>query len=89
VLLSVFIELDLQPDVLLSVFIELDLQPDEMDENVDITDEMDENVDITIFTFMSNIYYASESILSVPCSWGTHSYCVKTRVVIRNYALMS
>jgi len=38
--------------VLLSVFIELDLQPD----------EMDENVDITIFTFKSNIYYASESI---------------------------
>ena len=75
-LLSVFIELDLQPDVLLSVFIELDLQPDEMDENVDITDEMDENVDITIFTFKSNIYYASESmesILLVPCSWGTHS----------------
>ena len=48
--------------MLLSVFIELDLQPDEMDENVDITDEMDENVDITIFTFKSNIYYASESI---------------------------
>ena len=27
--------------------------------------------------------------LSVPCSWGTHSYCAKTRVVIRNYALRS
>ena len=29
------------------------------------------------------------SILSVPCSWGTHSYCAKIRVVIRNYALRS
>ena len=27
--------------------------------------------------------------MSVPCSWGTHSYCAKTRVVIRNYALRS
>jgi len=27
--------------------------------------------------------------LSVPCNWGTHSYCAKTRVVIRNYALRS
>ena len=25
--------------------------------------------------------------LSVPCSWGTHSYCAKTRVVIRNYVI--
>ena len=25
-------------------------------------------------------------MLSVPCNWGTHSYCAKTRVVIRNYA---
>ena len=24
-----------------------------------------------------------------PCNWGTHSYCGKTRVVIRNYALSS
>src|SRR6185503_15381285 len=27
--------------------------------------------------------------MSVPCSWGTHSYCAKTRVVIHNYALRS
>ena len=27
--------------------------------------------------------------LSVPCNWGTHSYCAKTRVVIRNYAIRS
>ena len=27
--------------------------------------------------------------LSVPCSWGTHSYYAKTRIVIRNYALRS
>ena len=27
--------------------------------------------------------------LSVPCNWGTHSYCAKTRVVICNYALRS
>ena len=27
--------------------------------------------------------------LSVPYNWGTHSYCAKTRVVIRNYALRS
>ena len=26
---------------------------------------------------------------SVPYSWGTYSYCAKTRVVIRNYALRS
>ena len=36
-------------------------------------------------------YYApaARTTLSVPCSWGTHSYCAKTRVVIRNYALRS
>ena len=27
--------------------------------------------------------------LSVPCNWGTHSYCAKTRVVIRTFALKS
>ena len=27
--------------------------------------------------------------LSVPCNWGTHSYCAKTRVIIPNYALRS
>jgi len=34
------------------------------------------------------LLYASRC-LSVPCNWGTHSYCAKTRVVIRNYALRS
>ena len=27
--------------------------------------------------------------VSVPCNWGTHSYCAKTHVVIRNYTLRS
>ena len=27
--------------------------------------------------------------MSVPCNWGTHSYCAKTHIVIRNYAQRS
>ena len=33
--------------------------------------------------------YINYKWLSVPCNWGTHSYCAKTRVVIHNYALRS
>jgi len=35
------------------------------------------------------IYVYNIYIVSVPYNWGTHSYCAKTRVVIRNYALRS
>ena len=35
------------------------------------------------------VFASARDVLSVPCNWGTHSYCAKTRVVIRNYALGS
>jgi len=37
----------------------------------------------------NQIWISMSNFVSVPCSWGTHSYCAKIRVVIRNYALRS
>ena len=36
-----------------------------------------------------NMQKYERTYMSVPCNWGTHSYCAKTRVVIHNYALRS